>query len=167
VGLGVVLDTSFLVTLADPERVHHDAARKYWQHFLEEGTPVFLSVVVAAEFMLKQEIPPDILRQCLVLPFNWTDARKAAELGWQQSRPAGVVRDALKDDVKIIGQAAVADAALLITDDANSMYPYCEAFRLAGKINFKAIKLNDGFDRSFLNSNGQRYFEDDQISPQD
>jgi hypothetical protein len=32
---GVLIDTSFLITLAGPTRANHAAARRYWQHFLE------------------------------------------------------------------------------------------------------------------------------------
>lgn len=31
---GVLLDTSFLITLADPNRERHGAAKQYFQHFL-------------------------------------------------------------------------------------------------------------------------------------
>jgi predicted nucleic acid-binding protein len=59
---GVVLDTSFLITLADARRPNHEAARKYWQHFAENGLPVFLPTIVVSEFCIWQEIPADILR---------------------------------------------------------------------------------------------------------
>ena len=66
-------------------------------------------------------------------------------------------RDALKDDIKIIAQAARVDAEYVITDDAESFFRYCETFKTAGKVSFKAIKLEDGFDRAFFNG-GQRDF---------
>ncbi|RME92114.1 MAG: hypothetical protein D6766_10615 [Verrucomicrobia bacterium] len=125
---------------------------------MESGVPIFLSTIVVSEFCVRQEIPPEILRCCVVLPFNWGDALKAARLDWQRQRPEGVVRDALKDDIKIIAQAAVADAEFVITADTASFYRYCEAFREAGEVRFKAIKLEDGFDRSFFNSDGQQEF---------
>ena len=39
---GVMLDTSFLITLAGRERAHFEAARRYWQHFVENEIPIFL-----------------------------------------------------------------------------------------------------------------------------
>ena len=48
-----------------------------------------------------------------------------------------------------------------ITDDADSFYRYCKTFREAGEVAFKAIKLEDGFDRAFFDPNGQRDFADD------
>lgn len=158
---GVVLDTSFLITLADKNRRHHETARRYWRHFLENQIPIFLSTIVVSEFCIKQEIPPEILRSCVVLPFNWDDAQKAAKLDWQRLRPEGTARDALKDDIKIIAQAAVAEAEFAITDDTESFYRYCRAFKDAGAVQFKVVKLEDGFDRAFFDASGQRDLTDD------
>jgi hypothetical protein len=157
---GVLLDTSFLITLADKTRRNHGTARRFWRHFLENQIPLFLPSIVVSEFCVKQEIPPEILRCCVVLPFNWDDAQRAAKLDWKQVRPAGVQRDALKDDIKIIAQAVVADAEFVITDDTASFFRFCMAFKNAGEVQFKAIKLDDGFDRAFFDPNGQREFTD-------
>jgi hypothetical protein len=157
---GVLIDTSFLITLAGKGRPHHETARRYWRHFLENQTPIFLSTIVVSEFCIKQEIPPDMLRCCVVSPFNWDDALRAAKLDWKRLRPAGVERDALKDDIKIIAQAARFDVEFVITDDAESFYRYCKTFKDAGDVSFKAIKLEDGFDRAFFDPNGQRDFTD-------
>ena len=146
-GTGVVLDTSYLITLANPARENHDSARRYWRHFVDSQMPLFLPTIVVSEFYVKQEIPPDILRCCVVLPFNWGDARKAAELGFDQLKSKAESRDALKDDLKIIAQAAVCGAGYLITDDVRTMYPSVQTLRTAGRVQFAAIKLEDGFDR--------------------
>ena len=156
---GVLLDTSFLITLAGRNRPHHEAARRYWQHFTENQIPMYLSTIVVSEFCVKQEIDPQILRCCIVLPFNWDDAQRVATLDWKPLRPPGVERDALKDDIKIIAQAARIDAEYVITDDSESFYRFCETFKTAGKVSFKAIKLADGFDLAFFNG-GQRDFTD-------
>ena len=156
---GVLLDTSFLITLAGSSRAHYEAARRYWRHFTENQIPMYLSTIVVSEFCVKQEIDPQILRCCIVLPFNWDDAQRVATLDWKPPRPPGVERDALKDDIKIIAQAARIDAEYVITDDAESFYRYCETFKTAGKVSFKAIKLADGFDLAFFNG-GQRDFGD-------
>ncbi len=57
-----------------------------------------------------------MLRCCVVLPFNWDDARRAAKLDWKRLQPADVKRDALKDDIKIIAQATRIDAEFVITN---------------------------------------------------
>jgi hypothetical protein len=153
---GVLLDTSFLITLAGKGRAHHDTARRYWRHFLDNEIPIYLSAIVVSEFCMKQEIPPEILRCCVVLPFNWDDAQRAAKLDWKRQRAAGIDRDALKDDVKIIAQAIGADAEFVITDDAETFFKYCQGFKESGEVLFRTIKLEDGFDPAFFDPNGQR-----------
>ena len=54
---GVLVDTSYLITLAGKSRKHHDTARRYWRHFLENQIPIFLSTIVVSEFCIKQELP--------------------------------------------------------------------------------------------------------------
>ena len=153
-----MLDTSFLITLAGRERAHFEAARRYWQHFVENEIPIFLSTIVVSEFCIKQELPPNMLRACLVCPFNWDDAQRAAKL-WPQLRGDSGERGALKDDIKIIAQAAVIEAEFAITDDSDSFYRYCRRLKESGEVQFTAIKLEDGFDRAFF-ANGQRDFDD-------
>ena len=153
---GVVLDTSFLITLADPVRDHHQAAKSYWKHFLEQGIKVFLPTIVVSEFCRKQEIPPDILKSCVVLPFNWDEAIKSAEMDITLFDRQGEPRPALVDDVKIISQGIVQDAQWLITDDKKTFYRYATDLQQAGKSPCKPIKLEDGFDLSFFEPDGQR-----------
>jgi predicted nucleic acid-binding protein len=152
---GVVLDTSYLITLADEARDHHAAARRYWIHFTENAIPIFLPTIVVSEFSVKQQIPRGILRSCVVLPFNWDDAIRAASLDFNRERQADESRDALKDDVKILGQAAVRDAAYVITDDTKSFYRFGKRMEADGSATFLTIKLEDGFDPAFFNG-GQR-----------
>jgi len=159
-GAGVVLDTSYLISLADSSRDHHETARRYWRHFIEGGIPIYLPTIVISEFCIKQEIPPEILHCCVVLPFNWDDAVKAAGLDLKAIDRQGESRDALKDDLKIIAQAIVKDAALVITDDKNSFHRYATRLIGLGEAFFKAISLADGFDRAFFDPNGQRDFHD-------
>ncbi len=159
-GVGVVLDTSYLITLADPDRPNYGVARRYWQHFMEQGLPVYLPTIVVSEFCVRQAIPPEILRSCVVLPFNWDDAIKAAELDFTQVRMPGDSRTAVKDDVKIIAQAIVCSAQHLISEDADTLLRIVTDLETAGKTDLKAICLKDGFDRAFVDANGQRDFDD-------
>jgi len=145
---GVVLDTSFLITLADPTRLHHKTARRYWRHFTEQTLPMYLPTIVVSEFYLKQELPSDILRACVVLPFNWDDAIKAAALDFTTVERGHESRVALKDDVKIIAQGIVKDAAWIITDDAATLYKYADKLKAEGQSKMQPIKLADEFDAS-------------------
>lgn len=164
---GVVVDTSFLITLAGPDRQHYGHARSYWEHFSRNGLPIFLPTIVVSEFCTRQDIPPEILRACVVLPFNWDDAIKAASLGIPKSDRGGASRGALKDDVKIIAQAIVRDAAWIITDDTKSLYKFALRLRTAGQAAFRPIKLEDGFEPSLLDPDGQHKmpFESGQEEP--
>ena len=154
---GALLDTSFLITLAGANRSNHQAARRYWKHFLENQTPLFLSTIVVSEFSVKQTIGPEILRHCVVLPFNYQDALKSAELHKNRYAASGASRDALKDDLKLIAQAEIAQAEFLVTDDSDTMFKFIEHLRAAGVVSIRAIKLEDGFDSSIFNG-GQRDF---------
>jgi len=58
-----------------------EAGRSRRRHFLENDIRMFLSTIVVSEFCGVQEIPPEILRCCVVLPFNWDDAQRAAQAG--------------------------------------------------------------------------------------
>ena len=111
---------------------------------------------MVSEFCIRQEIPADILRACVLLPFNWDDAIMAASLDFSARKGKGVSRGALKDDVKIIAQAIVKDAAFIITDDTRSFFKFAHGLKESGKAKFRPIKLEDGFDQSFLEPDGQR-----------
>lgn len=144
--------------MADPSRANHTTAEAYWRHFLESGIPVFLSTIVVSEFCLKQPIPKAILNSCILLPFNWNDALKAAELDFKKAGRTDS-RDALKDDVKITAQAAVQDAAWVITDDSGSFFRYARKLADDQIVLFQPIKLEDGFDLSQFQSGGQRLLD--------
>jgi len=156
---GALLDTSFLITLGSRDRANHQTARRYWKHFLDHQIPLFLSTIVVSEFSVKQTLGPEILRHCVVLPFNYQDGLKSAELHKLRYSASGASRDALKDDLKLIAQAELASAEFLITDDGDTMFKFIEHLRTAGAVTLRAIKLEDGFDSSLFNG-GQRDFEE-------
>lgn len=166
-GAGVVLDTSYLITLADRNRDHHEIARRYWQHFMEEGIPVFLPTIVVSEFYLRQQIPPEILRCCVILPFNWDDATLSAQLDFTQFTGDGAPRVAVKDDIKIIAQAVACDALCAISEDAATLLRYVDKLKTSNIITIRPISLHDPFDRSHFDTNGQRDFMDTMEPPQE
>ena len=156
---GIVLDTSFLITLADSRRTHHKTARQYWEELMAREIPMFLPTIVVSEFCVRQEIPADIRRACVVLPFNWDDAIRTAKLDFTKLRRGAGDRVAVKDDAKIIAQGIVHDAAWIITDDADTLFKWAQKLRTEGKSKVRPIKLEDGFDASFLEPDGQRRME--------
>ena len=162
---GVLLDTSFLITFADPTRKHHAVARQYFDFFVEAGVPMFLSTIVASEFGLVQPVTDLPLDALIVLPFNLADASCAAELDFRKYKGTPeTTRAAIKDDFKLLGQAKARQLAFLLTEDARTLSRYCEELHAAGKLPTRAIKLSDGFDKSYFNPTRQRDF-DDAIAP--
>jgi predicted nucleic acid-binding protein len=157
---GALLDTSFLITLADRNRPHHEAAKRYWKHFLENQVPIYLSTIVLSEFSVKQALPPEIMRVCIQTPFNHEHALKSATLYAVRSQGQSGQRDSIKDDFKLIAQAELVPVAYLVTDDSETMFKYCQQFREMKLVTFKPIKLEDGFELSFLAPDGQREIED-------
>lgn len=152
---GVLIDTGYIIALAKPTEPKHDDARKYWKYFTADSPmPIYLSTIVVSEFSLRQPIPDYILQCCIVLPFNYDDAIRAAEFDWTRNKPEGEERTALKDDMKIIAQAAGQSVDYVITRDPNTFLRYCETLREEGKTRFRTININDGFDLAHF-SQGQ------------
>lgn len=157
---GVLLDTSFLISFADPSRKHHAAALQFFKFFASEGIPMFVSTIVASEFHLGQPVTDLPLDAMIVLPFNLLDAMRAAEMDFTKYKGTpGVARDSLKDDFKIIGQVKANDIAFLITEDARSLFKFCQELRMKHVLKTRPIKLEDGFDRSHFDPAGQHDFD--------
>ena len=114
---------------------------------------------------MHHDMPPELLRNCIVLPFNWNDAVKAANLDFTAYKGSKISRDALKDDVKIIAQAAEAGAEFIVTDDEDTLAKYAKECKLGGKIDSGCIVLSGGFDRAFF-SRGQRDFTEQLEEPE-
>lgn len=154
---GAVVDTGFLISLVDRTRPCHDVARQYYRFFLENGITMFLPTVVAAEFAVKQPVTDLPLRNFRVLPFNLGDATRCADLNvtYYRNQYGAGQRDAVKDDFKIIAQAVEQDARVLITEDQSTLSVYCDYLRTDGKVAFRVVGLQQGFDIALVNEDGQ------------
>ena len=109
---------------------------------------------------MKQPVTDLPLDAIIVLPFNLNDAMRAAELDFSAYKGApGVARDSLKDDFKLLGQVKMNDIAFVITEDAHSLYKFCSELRVKHRLTARAIKLEDGFDKSHLDAAGQHDFD--------
>lgn len=117
-----------------------------------------VSAIVVAEFCRRQELGTLPLEQLMLVPFNHEDAVIAAGFDFKDLKADGADRQALKDDLKIIGQAHARNFGFVITDDAATMFRYCESLRKAGRTHLRGIKLQDGFSLEALTDNGQRDF---------
>jgi hypothetical protein len=157
---GVLLDTSFLISFADPARPHHAVAVQYFKFFASEGIPMFLSAIAASEFHQKQPVTDLPLDAIIVLPFNLVDAMRAAELDFTLYKGTpGVTRDALKDDFKLLGQVKANDIAFVLTEDDRSLYKFCRELRAKHVLSAHAVKLDDGFSKSHFAPDGQSDFD--------
>ncbi len=151
----VLVDTSFLNSLADRHRKHHNAAVAYFREALRRDVPLYLSAIAASEFQVKQAVTDLPLRNFVVLPFNIDHAMTAGLLMRDLQRDAGDDRSAVKDDIKLIAQAICESLTHILTEDAQTLVKYARRFNDAGQSSVKAILLAEGFDAAWFN-NGQR-----------
>lgn len=153
----VLLDTSFLISLVDQNRPNHAIAVKYYRFMLEQQLPMYFSAIVAAEFGIRQPITELPLKNFRPIPFNIPHGKEAARL-WNVlvPRDASSPRHVARDDVKLIAQACHESIPFILTEDASSLYKYCERLRAAGLCQTRAITLRAGFDLCAFREDGQR-----------
>lgn len=100
-----LVGTRFLVSLADPGRPNHEAAKSYLREALHRGVPLCLSAIVASERQVGQPVTDLPLRNFVILPFNIDHAMTAGLLMRGFERDAADRRDVVKEDIKLIAQA--------------------------------------------------------------
>lgn len=153
--ISFLVDTSFLISFADPGRPHHAAAAAYFREALQRDVPLYFSAIAASEFQVKQAVTDLPLRNFIVLPFNFDHAMTAGLLMRQLDRESGDRRDVVKDDVKLIAQAVCESVSHVLTEDRHTLAKYVHRFNDAGQSTLKTILLADGFDAAWFNG-GQR-----------
>jgi len=151
----ILLDTSYLISLADPSRKHHEAAIHYLREALRRGVPLYLSAIAASEFQVKQAVTDLPLRNFEVLPFNIDHAMTAGLLMRDLRRDPGDDRGAVKDDVKLIAQAVCQSITHILTEDAQTLVKYVRRLNDLGQCSLKTILLAEGYDTAWFND-GQR-----------
>jgi predicted nucleic acid-binding protein len=157
VTVSVLLDTSFLITLVDRKRPNHMVAAQYYKFIIEQQISIYFSTIVAAEFAIKQSITDLPLKNFRTIPFNISHSVESARL-WNLlgSRDSGDSRSVIRDDVKLIAQAAHEAIPFILTEDASTLFKYCDRLRNSGSLGVKAVKMSDGFDSSSLRLDGQK-----------
>lgn len=148
---GVLLDTSFLISFSDPNRVNHAAANSFYAEFKKRQVVMFLSAIAVAEFQVKQAASDLPLHAFEVLPFNFDHAVVCGSLTAQIIRDAGDDRGRFKDDVKLIAQCVSAGITHIATEDENTLTKYVARFSAGGGLGgvaggLKPILLKNGFD---------------------
>ena len=159
----VLLDTSFLISLVDGIRPNHSIAAQYYRLMLEQQSPMYFSAIVAAEFAIRQPITDLPLKNFRCIPFNIPHSNESARL-WNAlgKHDDGDNRAVVRDDVKLMAQAAHESIPFIMTEDASTLYKYSERLRDLGVLRVRAIKLVDGFDSCALREDGQRGLSLDQ-----
>jgi hypothetical protein len=155
-----MLDTSFLISLVDSNRPNHSVAIQYYKLLIQQQSHLYFSAIVAAEIAIKQPITDFPLKNFQHVPFNIPHSTEAARI-WNLlgGHDNGDNRAVVKDDVKIMAQALHEGIPFILTEDASTLYKYCERLRDLHKLNIRAIKLADGFDSTALRSDGQKGFD--------
>ncbi len=149
--ISFLLDTSFLITLADPARPHHATAMRYLRESLDRGCPLYLSAVAASEFQVGQAVTDLPLRNFHVLPFNIDHAMTAGNLMRQIQRDPADDRATVKDDIKLIAQMVCESITHVLTEDRNTLAKYLSRLADLGQSQGKAVLLSQGFDVAWFN----------------
>ena len=155
----VLLDTSFLITFADPARPHHHTARQYFRACIQRQVPIYLSAIVISEFQVRQAITDLPLRNFIVLPFNVDHAMRCGILVRQLSRDEGDDRVRVKDDFKLIAQCDCEGISHVLCEDASTLAKYLLRAQTPAAPATRALLLKDGFDTAWFD-NGQKPLAD-------
>jgi predicted nucleic acid-binding protein len=155
---GVLLDTGYLITFSDPNRPNHAVADAYFKEFKQRGWTMYLSVIVASEFQVRQAITDLPLNSFLIAPFNIDDAIECGNLAKlvMASRDKSDNRVCLKDDLKLIAQCKNQGISHFICEDEKLAAKYAKKLKNAGRAPGlpEIILLSSGFDAAIFN-NGQ------------
>lgn len=157
--ISILLDTSFLITYADPTRENHHVATRYFAEALGYGAVLYLSTIAASEFHVRQPVTQLPMRNVLMLPFNIDHAMTAAGLWKQLQRDPGDLRAVVKDDVKLLGQMVCESVTHVLTEDEGTLAKYARRLNAAGACSITPILLKDGYDSSHFHG-GQTDIED-------
>src|ERR1700720_370367 len=105
----VSLDTSFLISFADPDRPNHTAAVNYFPHCPAQRVPMGISVVAAGEFEVGEPVSDLPLQNFRIQPYNLPHAIRAAALlrsiREDSGSPIEDRRPIIINDLKILAQA--------------------------------------------------------------
>ena len=160
--LQVSLDTSFLITFADPGRANHAVAVDYFRHCLTQRIPMWLSAVAAGEFEVRQPVSDLPLQNFRIQPYNLPHAIRAAAL-FRAIREDNVQaaedrRPIIINDLKILAQAEEENIPVILTEDRNTLSRLTERLRQSGHVNVRVLLLTEGFTPGRLETPTQDEF---------
>ena len=147
--LQVSLDTSFLITFADPGRAHHAVALEYFRHCLTQRIPMWLSTVAAGEFEVGQPVSDLPLQNFRIQPYNLPHAIRAAALlravREDSASPVEDRRPIIINDLKILAQAEDDGIPVILTEDRNTLSRLTDRLRERGQVSVRVLLLSEGF----------------------
>lgn len=155
----ICVDTSFLISFADPSRPNHAVAVDYFHHCVANGHTLCLSTLVVAEFEVVQPVSDLPLGNFHILPFNFRHAVESANYHRQikGTEPVDEAnRSVVRNDLKILAQAQIEECSIILTEDANTLTRWAERLRSANHCRVSAILLKDGFRPDELNNPDQK-----------
>lgn len=126
----VLLDTCFLIELADKNKPCHKNAKDYFDYFNKHNIPYYLSPIVVAEYWqndLVNDFPINSFRH---LSFNITEGRESAILNkrlveHKDKLNENASKACIKDDIKILSHLIVTnDIDCFITKDTQAIDNY-------------------------------------------
>jgi predicted nucleic acid-binding protein len=160
--LQVSLDTSFLITFADPSRANHAVAVDYFRHCLTQRIPMWLSTVAAGEFEVKQPVSDLPLQNFRIQPYNLPHAVRAAAFYRALNEESGAsvedLRRIIINDVKILAQAEEEGIRVVLTEDKNTLSRMADRLRQRRELNVRVLLLTEGFTPGRLEDPDQGEF---------
>jgi len=157
--LKICVDTSFLITFADPARTHHAVAVDYFRHCVGNGHMLCLSTLVVAEFEVGQPVSDLPLGNFHILPFNFRHAVESANYHRQikGTEPVDEAnRSVVRNDLKILAQAQIEECSIILTEDANTLTRWAERLRSSNHCRVSSLLLKDGFRPDELKNPDQK-----------
>lgn len=145
----VVLDTSFLISFADPTRPNHAVAVTYFRHCLAQRLPMWLSTVAAGEFEVGQPVSDLPLQNFRILPYNLPHAIRSASfyrsLRIEDAMPTEDRRPLIINDLKLIAQAEEEGISTILTEDETTLVRLAKRLRAGSQTQVRTLLLNEGF----------------------
>ena len=145
----VSLDTSFLISLADPNRTHHQVAVDYYRYFVENRIPMYLSTIAAGEFAVGQPLESLPMQTFRVQAYNLIHANRSALLFRLNRQHAPATPDGPRpcviNDLKILAQAVEDDVSVIMAEDGNTLAKITDRLKNVGVIAVETRLLASGF----------------------
>ena len=158
----VSLDTSFLISFADPGRAHHAVAVEYFRYCLAERIPMWLSTIAAGEFEVGQPVSDLPLQNFRVQPYNLPHALRSAALfrAWRSvtTSPSQDRRPVVINDLKILAQAEEEKIPVILSEDQSTLSRIAARLREHGHSRAQVVLLAEGFKPGRLRDPAQDEF---------